>query len=76
MTNTLQMSEIGRALASANGAIVQKQLDDVLTVEMKKAQLAARQGLSKQGFEDHGVRVRALESAKLIVKSIALYHSA
>lgn len=74
-TSTINsMSDIGRALASKEGAIYLKQMNDLIDRELSAVDRKIRSGLDKTAYESAQQQLRALHSAKLIIKSIHLYH--
>jgi hypothetical protein len=76
MTNVPQMSDIGRAISGKGGEQIQKTLNGYLTAQASKLEAQARRGLDKGAFEDNKAHIQALQSAGLILESIALYHRA
>ena len=77
MTNQIpQMSDIGRAISGRNGEQIQKTLDGYLVAQLGALELASRRGLDKKAYEANRAHVQALQSASLILESIALYHRA
>lgn len=69
------MSEIGEALASKDGAIHLKKLTELLDLELIKVDQAVRRGLDKEAFEKIKAQQMALASAKLVLKTIHIYHA-
>jgi hypothetical protein len=76
MSTTINsMSDIGRALASKDGEFYLKQLNDLLDRESSAVDRKIRGGLDKDQYARAQQHLRAIASAKLIIKSIYLYHA-
>lgn len=73
--SNLPMSDIGRALASKECEIHLKQLNNAIDQEIAKVERSQRTGLDKAAYELSKEQIRALHSAKVILKSISLFHS-
>lgn len=76
MTTTNPMSDIGRALTGVNGEKALKDFQAFIDNEQAKLKTSMRQGLSKQDYDLASMKLRAWDSARLILKSIHLYHKA
>ena len=74
MNKIPSMSELGHALASVNGTVIHRQLDDAIRASQARLANEARRGLSKEAFEDNKEAVHAFACASLILQSIALFH--
>lgn len=68
------MSDIGRALASKDGAIYLKQMNEIIDREISAVDRQIRGGLDKDSYAQAQQKLRAMNSAKLIIKSIHLFH--
>ena len=77
--NTPQpMSAIATALASNQSALTQKQFNALIDAQIANCERQKRspKGLDKEAFEAVNNHILALNSAKLIIKSVALFHNA
>jgi hypothetical protein len=75
MSNQINsMSDIGRALSSKEGEIILKQFNDLLDLQASSVNRQIRGGLDKQQYAQAQHHLNAVASAKLIIKSIYLFH--
>lgn len=74
MEKVSPMSDIGRCVSDKNGAQYVKEVLAFIENEQNQLLTKMRKGLAKQEYENAKAKVRAWNSAKLILKSIHLYH--
>jgi hypothetical protein len=76
MSSTINsMSDIGRALASKDGEIYLKQLNTLLDLQASAVDRKIRAGLDKKAYDQAAQHLKSIASAKLIIKSIYLFHA-
>lgn len=76
MSSIQSMSDIGRVLASKDGEFALKKFNDIIQAEVGQVERRMRSGLDKKEYQACEEQLKSLQSAKLILKSIHLYHSA
>ena len=78
MNTPLPMSHIAVELAGKEGALTIKQLNALLDAQISNEERKKRspKGLDKAAFDAVNERIFAINSAKLILKSVSLFHSA
>lgn len=77
MNTPLPMSHIAVELTGKDGAIAMKQLNELLDAQIGDWERKKRspKGLDKAAFDAVNERIFAINSAKLVLKSVSLFHS-
>lgn len=75
MKTLLAMTDIGSLLSSKESALHSKQLNEQLDAALARVQNQIRKGLARDAYAIAQQETRALQSAKLVIRTVALAHT-